>query len=843
MTADDAADRLRRVRALFDAVIDLPVTDRSRFLARETAGDDELRREIDALVRSAEETQDPFELGRQGAAASGPTLVGQRLGAYDVVRLIGLGGMGAVYEGVRADDQYRQRVAIKLVQLGFDSDISIARFRRERQILASLAHRNIATLLDGGVSPDGRPFLVMEYVEGEPITSWCDHRKLPLRERLGLFRQVCAAVQHAHQNLVVHRDLKPGNILVTDDGTVKLLDFGIAKLLVDEEGDESMPLTRGGARILTPEYASPEQLRGMPLSTASDVYSLGVLLFELMAGRRPHVANGRGTPELEKEILAAPAPRASVLVTGEAAVARGERSVARLRQRLGGELDNIVAMALRKEPERRYASVEALANDVRRYLEGQPVRAQRDWAGYRLRKFVLRNRGVVTASILLVCSLAAGVLFTSAQARRARAAQLRSERVNNFLTTILSSVKPATAGRDVSVSEVLDTVARRLDVELANEPTVRRDLETVVGQSYLSLGRFDDAEKHFLEAKEAAAKSRGPRSAEVVEAMVNLGSVEIQRGKLDRADSIFRAADALRVAGKVRDDTLRALILDKFGSIAHELGHLADAERYHRQAMDLRIQLFGERDDRVAYAMGSLAVALGEEGKWAPAESLHRQAIAILQANHPEPNVGVADVYNALAGALDFEGKTAAAESAYVKTLELRKILYGEQHPTYAWTLFNYSMFIFDQGRYKEAADYSRQILALRGTVLPESHQSIAAALQTLGRCLDKLGDYTGGERALKESLDLRAKYNPPGSWLVASSEGVLGEHYALVKQFPKAEAMLLHSHSVFVSTFGPTHARTMMSAKRLMTLYDLWGRPEKAAPYRALVEVNKPSP
>ena len=841
-TGPDSVERLRRLRELFDAVLDLPPTDRSSFLARETAGDEVLRREVDALVRSAELTQVPFELNSLGSATDGPSLVGQRLGAYDVVRLIGLGGMGAVYEAVRADDQYRQRVAIKLVQRGLDSDVTAQRFRRERQILASLAHRNIATLLDGGVSADGRPYLVMEYVEGEPITRWCDMRKLPLPARLALFRQVCSAVQHAHQNLVVHRDLKPGNILVTADGTVKLLDFGIAKLMVDEETEDGMPLTRGGARILTPEYASPEQLQGMPLSTVSDVYSLGVLLFELVSGRRPHIADGRAMLELEQEILTTTAPRSSTLATNEAAVARGERSGDRLRHRLRGELDNIIAMALRKEPERRYASVEALADDLRRHLDGLPVKAQRDWAGYRLRKFVQRNRGVVTASALLLCSLVAGVLVSTAQARRARASQLQSERVNGFLTSILSSVRPATGGKDVSVGEVLDAVARKLDVELAGEPAVRNDLETVVGQSYLSLGRFDDAERHFHAAEAAASRSSGPRSAAVIRAMVNLGSVEIQRGEFDRADSIFRQAEALRVAGKVKDETLRALILDEFGSVAHEVGRLDDAEKYHRQAMDLRIAILGPQNDDVAYSMGSVAVALGELGRWSEAEALNRRSLAILLVNHPEPNPLVSDAYNALAGTLDFEGKTAAAESAYVETLNIRRVLYGEQHPTYAWTLFNYSMFIFDQKRFKEAAEYSRQILALRGTVLPESHPSIAAALQTLGRCLDQLGEFAGGEAALKESLAIRRKYNPATSWLIASSKSVLGEHYTLSKDFPRAESLLLPSHAVFVKTFGPAHARTIVSAKRLVALYDAWGRPIKAAPYRAVVDSAKGS-
>ena len=290
----DPGERLRRVRALFDIVMDLPAEDRPAYLDAHAEWEVDVRDEVRVLIVVSERTEarwsTPPGLEVHPAGDEDDPLVGRRFGAYDIVRLVGLGGMGAVYEGVRADDQFRKRVAIKLVQSGLHSEQTLARFRRERQILANLQHKNIATLLDGGVGPDGQPFLVMEYVEGEPITTWCDRRQLPVRERLALFRQVCDAVRHAHQNLVIHRDIKPGNILVTTDGSVKLLDFGVAKLIsADGEDEADLALTRGGQRAYTPEYASPEQIRGDGLTTASDVYSLGVVLFELLTGRRPHV--------------------------------------------------------------------------------------------------------------------------------------------------------------------------------------------------------------------------------------------------------------------------------------------------------------------------------------------------------------------------------------------------------------------------------------------------------------------------------------------------------------------------------------------------------------------------
>ncbi|MDQ6827949.1 MAG: serine/threonine-protein kinase [Gemmatimonadota bacterium] len=833
----EGGDRLHRLRELFDAVMDQPAAERSEYLARATKDDSMMRLEIEALIIASETTDSRLSspLGSDLDGGESPAgLVGQRLGAYDVVKLIGMGGMGAVYEAVRADDQYRKRVAIKIVQRGLDSELTLARFRRERQILASLEHPNIATLLDGGVTPDGRPFLVMEFVEGDPITIWCDARKSSLRDRLALFRQVCGAVQHAHKNLVVHRDLKPGNIFVTPDGTVKLLDFGIAKLLGDDASDDAMPLTRGGARPFTPEYASPEQIRGLTLTTASDVYSLGVVLFELLAGRRPHVFPSRAVMDIEQIVLSQPVPRPSMVVTDDAAVRRGERSADRLRRKLRGELDQIVLMSLRHEPERRYASVDALDNDLRRHLTGLPIAAQRDWAGYRLRKFVKRNAAAVTASLLVLVALVGGVISTSAQATVARAAQLRAERVSGFLRDLLSSVRPATGGRDVPVSEVLDGAARRISTELVGQPAVRAELEMVIGQSYQSLGRYDDAARHLNEALILRRQINGPTSPEYINAVNNVAGLLSARGELDQADTMLRSALVLKRSSSSKPDTLLALLLDNLGSVAHSKGQEVDGERLHGEALAIRRQVLGPHDDAIAFSLNNMAVARGEQNNWAAAESLHREALAIVKGNHPPPHPLVADVLNALATALDLQGKNEAAESAYVEVINMRRQLLGADHPDYAFSVFNYAMFSFDKGHYEKAMELSQQVLAQRGKSIPESHPSIAASLQTLGRCLDKLGDTTGGRRALEESLELRKKYQPPGSWLVASSEGVLGEHFTLTKDYPKAEQLLLHADEVMSKVLGRDNPRTQTNLKRMISLYDASGQQAKAVATRA---------
>ncbi len=834
-------EHLRRVRQIFDAVIDLAPAARGPALDQLTGGDVALRREVEQVISGAESTVSILESPVAAAPGTTPisasSIVGARLGPYTVIRLIGMGGMGAVYEAVRDDDQFQKRVAIKIVQRDIDSQVTLARFRRERQILASLQHRNIATLHDGGMMPDGRPFLVMEYVDGAPITTWCNARSLPLRERVALFRQVCAAVHHAHTNLIIHRDLKPANILVTDDGTVKLLDFGIAKLLGADEGtgaDGNQPLTRGGARAFTPEYASPEQIRGDVLTTASDIYSLGVILFEVLTGRRPHVTAGRALVDIERAVLDTPVPRPSSVVTDDAARLAGERTGGRLRQRLHGDLDSIALTALQLEPTRRYPSVEALGDDLRCYLGGLPVQAQRDRRGYRLAKFVQRNRTATVTSALMLLALIGGIVATALQAHRARGEQVQATQVSAFLRGLLASVQPEVGRRDAQVSQVLDSAAKRIDRELAGSPQVEAQIETVIAQSYQGLGRYDDAEPHFKKSLQLRETTGGTRSAAVLVGLRDLAELYLAKGSMDSAGTVLQDAVAREPAGAGTPDSIRAALLSDMGSLAHGQGRNADAERWHRAALAIQQRVYGPTSDIVALSINDIGVAVGDQGRLAESEALARQALEVLRANHPEPNERVAKALAALATVLDFEGKAAPAESAYVETLAVRKRLLGPEHPDYTYTLFNYSMFIFDQKRYREAADYSRQILALRGKTLPESHPSIAAALQTLGRSLDELGDTRAGGQALLESLELRRKYVGPGSWQVASSEGVLGEHYMLLKDYPRAEQTLLQAQQLFDRTVGETNVRTQVNSRRLVALYTAWGKPAKAQQYAA---------
>jgi eukaryotic-like serine/threonine-protein kinase len=484
-------ERWRRIDELFRTVVDHPPADRGAYLTRVCGDDEELRGEVLELL--AHETPDSFlndpikHATLAVAHERADELVGQPIGSYRLTRLVGRGGMGAVYEAVRDDNQFQQRAALKLIRREMDSDFVRNRFLHERRILAALDHPHIARLFDGGTTAGGLPYFVMEFVEGEAITDYCRRRELSLDAKLKLFRDVCSAVQHAHQKLVVHRDLKPSNILVTADGTPKLLDFGIAKLLTSDS-NEAITRTETAMRLMTPDYASPEQVRGGQITTATDVYSLGVVLYELLTARRPYQFETYTPSEIERAICDTEAPRPSEVAR------RQTGASSKLARQLTGDLDNITLMALRKEPARRYSSVELFAEDLRRYLVGLPVAARADTFGYRASKFVRRHRVIVSAAALVLLTLLGGILATTRAARQARAERARAERrfaqvrklSNTFLFDVhdkIQSVPGATEARAL----VAKTALEYLD-SLAQEAAGDAQLEWELAVAYQKVG-------------------------------------------------------------------------------------------------------------------------------------------------------------------------------------------------------------------------------------------------------------------------------------------------------------------------------------------------------------------
>lgn len=509
MTSGPDPDRWQRVKRILDEALDLEPDRRPAFLEAACGGDAALLAEVKSLAAAAEGewsfVDRPAFAGEDALENPKPrSRVGDRIGAYAVLEELGHGGMGMVYLGRRADEEFEKRVAIKLIRPGMAGELAVKRFRAERQISASLDHPNIARLLDGGTSEDGEPYFVMEFVEGEALLDYCDRHRLSVEGRLRLFDGVCAAVQHAHRHLVVHRDIKPSNILVTTEGVPKLLDFGIAKLLSPEGALEPADQTATVTRVLTPDYASPEQVRGQPITTASDVYSLGVVLYELLSGRRPYHLTGTDPGELlrvvcehdpEKPSIAASRPgvehdAAASAGTGETLLPKGTGLAGRLK----GDLDAIVLKALRKEPERRYASVEQLSDDIRRHLSGRPVLARRGTAAYRAGKFVRRHRASLAAAVLLLAALAGGVAATLREARHARAAEARAQRrfddvrklANSFLFEFEEAIRDL-PGSTPARALVVRRALTYLD-SLAAESAGDRELRIELAKAYHKVG-------------------------------------------------------------------------------------------------------------------------------------------------------------------------------------------------------------------------------------------------------------------------------------------------------------------------------------------------------------------
>jgi serine/threonine protein kinase/type II secretory pathway pseudopilin PulG len=510
-------ERWQQIKEIFDQAIECETGQRDGFLTTACGGDADLRAEVENLLKGHAQASGFIErpvVNHAVQLPEKPTLdpmVGLKVGHYQLLRELGHGGMGQVYLAVRADDEYKKRVAFKALKRGMDTRDIRRRFRRERQILAGLDHPNIAKLLDGGTTDDGLPYFVMEYVEGKPITEYCDSRKLPTVERLKLFRQVCAAVQFAHQNLVVHRDIKPSNILVTEDGAPKLLDFGIAKLLNPELSGQTIDPTATALRLMTPEYASPEQVRGETITTASDVYSLGVVLYELLTGHRPYRVKSRAPHEIIRIVCEEEPDKPSTAVnrvdtqskadgttldiTPESVSRTREGEPERLRRRLRGDLDNIVLMAMRKEPQRRYTTVNQLSEDIRRHLEGLPVVARQDTITYRVEKFIQRNRAAAIAAVAVLLALLAGMVATTWQARVASRERARAERrfndVRQLANTLIfelhddiETLPGSTPAREKLVKRAL----QYLDV-LAQEASDDLSLQLDLAEAYLKVGK------------------------------------------------------------------------------------------------------------------------------------------------------------------------------------------------------------------------------------------------------------------------------------------------------------------------------------------------------------------
>jgi serine/threonine-protein kinase len=688
-----------------------------------------------------------------------------------VLRTLGAGGMGEVYLAERADAQFEQQVAIKVVHGGALAVGMHSRLKVERQILAQLDHPNIAHLLDGGALPDGSAYIVMEYIDGIAIDAFCDSNQLDVNARLKLFQTVCGAVHYAHQNLIVHRDLKPSNILVTAAGVPKLLDFGIAKLLDDRQAARhTLAVTQADVRVMTPDHASPEQVRGQAITTSSDVYVLGVLLYKLLCGSGPFFIPSLRLAEIERAICEKDPPPPSDMVSASnssdsRAIADDRNSTAnRLRRALKGDLDNIVLMAMRKEPERRYGSAQQMAGDIQRYLEGKPVIARRDTLSYRSAKFVKRHWLPVTAGIsaaILVLAFAATTYFQSVRiaAERDRVTQqrelaeherARAEEVSSFLVNLFKLSDPEeNRGNLVTARELLDSGAKRLRSGLQDQPATKAALLSTVGAVYDSLGQYQDALPILDESLRLQARSH---DAARVETLLELGRAKIGTGDLSAAEAPLQEALHISQADFGARSLQSGRSLWSLGMLRHQQGQFSQAKDLYIRSLDTLEKSSAPQTD-VSAVLDDLAKVYARDQQWILAKQTYERALEIdrrvLGDDHPR----IALRLNNLAIVAQNMGDLKQAEALFRDALDRKERAYGDRHPETAITKGNYGLMLQREGRLTEAEPLLRDAVAIPLSLYGAEHYKVGYARVSLAILLHDKGDLAGSENEFRQAL------------------------------------------------------------------------------------------
>jgi serine/threonine-protein kinase len=816
----------RRAFAVAERAFQEPEASRWAFVENACAGDEELLCAVEDLLAqdavASSFLEEPLIRGWEEAAEQ--AWIGRHVGPYRLLRLLGAGGSSLVYLGAREEGELLHQVAIKLLRSTVLGPDAVRRFETERKVLASLDHPGIARFIDAGTTEEGVPYLVMEYVAGSSITSYCDEHRLTVRRRLRLFLEVCRAVQSAHQRLVIHRDIKPSNVLVTADGMPRLLDFGVSKLVGTSAEERDETATRD--RLLTPSYASPEQLAGGLVTTASDVYSLGVVLYELLTGALPRPPGFAGSAVGE--------PRPSLTLTIDPAVAEA-RSVttAVLRRQLAGDLDAIVVRALRDDPQERYASVEQLAEDLRRFLAGLPVDATAPRLVYRVRKFVGRNAAAVSATAVAGVALVALVISTLAQSSRlaverdrARYERRRAEEVTRFLVRSFELADPNRSSSGATTArEVVERAARRVSAELAGQPDLEAEILSTLGAVYRGVGLYDESVRllgRALDLSRARLKEEDPATGAILQELaLSLG----QTGDFASAETHAREALATHQGddeATVAD--LGALVFALWGQ-----GRLDEAEEAGRRALAVAAGV-GDGDAlQLIEAQTNLAVVLETQGRFEEAEWLYDQALGTLRHRYGEDHPLLVVTTNNLAWLLQQQGDFAAAEQRQREALELARRVFGERHPEVAINLNNLGLLMQRRGDYADAEALHREALALHRANLGEEHPSVARSLNNVALALTERGDQEGAAELYARAVKLFQRTLGEDHPEVATAASNLGTVLTQLGRFGEAELYLREALDIRRRRLGNDHLDVGSGCLALAKLLLAMNRPVEA--------------
>jgi eukaryotic-like serine/threonine-protein kinase len=880
------ADRWDRMQDLFHRALRLPPSKRAEFVQGECGADDALAADVLAMLDHDGRPTASLQPSLDQAASDvldGSVPMVRVAGPYRILRILGRGGMGVVYLAERSD--LNSRVALKVLRDAALSPARRRRFEREEQTLAQLHHPSIATLYDAGVLPDGTPYFAMEYVDGVALTDYCRAHDCSLTERLRLFGEVCEAVQYAHRQAVVHRDLKPSNILVTDDGAdgraaVRLLDFGIAKPL---EELESAAHTRTQLRFMTPAYAAPEQLRGEAVGVHTDVYALGVILYELLTGTLPFDLTGLTPGQVEACILEAEPEAPSLRARAPRAGGAASPAPLSLPRRTWADLDVLCLTAMHKDPQRRYPTVEALLRDLRHFNAGEPLEARPDTLGYRAGKFVRRNGRQVMAAGLAVLAFGALAGFHTGQLReqrdRAQVEAEKAERISEYLIGLFEAGDPyAAESQHPDVRGLLERGEARAE-ELRTQPAVQATLLNVLGRVYTQLSEFDRAEPLLDRALDLRRGLGAP--LDIAESLASLASLYVDTGDYDAAETALRESLALRERHLPPNHSTLATTLASLGSVHSYQGRYQEAEALHRLALRMRRANHAGPHEDIGSSLNSLAVALFQQGDYAAAEVHYSEALAVKRAVFGPEHASLTRILANLGKLYEELGRFADADSLLTEALRIRRATLGDDHFETAIGLGQLAVVRNFMGDHEGAERHLRESLAIRERILAPNHPSIGTTLNNLASTLEHRGRYAEAEALYRraadiyreslgerhrftaialanvaqvsyrqgeldearamfgEALSILEEVHPEGHQEVSHNRSRLGAVLVGMERFADAEALLLEAHQALESQLGPEHPRTRQAAERIIELYEAWGMPEDAAPYRQVLALE----
>jgi len=754
---------------------------------------------------------------------------GRLIGKYRILHRVGEGGMGVVYEAERADGTFEQKVAVKLLKFGSETEDAMARFSRERQILARLEHPGITRLLDGGQSAEGRPFLVMELVEGQEVDAYCDQKQLSIEERLRLFIEICLCVHHAHGHLVVHRDLKPSNILIDAQGRPRLLDFGIAKLLAQEKEDG---LTHIGQRIMTPEFAAPEQIKGETITTATDIYALGLILFELLAGKRMRTQDSSSENRPPQRPSSAVSSLRSTCNSTEKSIADiaacRKLSPRRLRHRLRGEIDLIVMKALRYQPEERYSSAAALAEDIRRHLNGFPILARNENVFLRIRAFLHRNRGAAAGGIAVLLALGLGLYSTLEQAhKKARQAEI-TQAVSEFLIDLFAGSDPTDIqNSDLTAMDLLNRGADRLDTDPRTPPEIRAELMEQIAGIYMHLGEFRKA-VHFSGLALLKKQSLyGPDSPESAHVESLWGSCLWKIGNYRQAEATLRHTLALQKRDSKKEEISETL--SSLGALYSTLGRYNEAAAAHQEALKISREIFGPESAQAAADLQNLGVVRWSQGRLGEAEKAVRGSQRIRLHIFGEDSVENATCLHNLASILSDAKKYMEAEECFRRAIFLREKIYRAAHPDLALSISGLSGVLMHEGKEEESLALAERAVEITRRIYGSHHTGLAIQLNNLGYRFYNFNSLDKAEACFREALEIWEGTLPSDHPNLTTALSNIGMILFTKGDLAKAEAFLRKSLTCQENSANPAFGNMCLSLVNLGRILDAEGKSEEA--------------